>query len=204
MILPVFISFIICLIQLFLIAKDCKTHLLELYKGECEFIKKAKNLENSKIAGSSFHFGGFLIGYLIWGYFIIYIFVFLICAFLAYLNVYSSETYVLLIKSLVPFIAVLIVKTLVNKYTAKYIFLNRRSKILALENFRAFNVFLYFSFFFDCFMGLISAIIRLIKAIVAAIVMMPRISYSFLGRHLEKHDNGYSCYVGFLHMEASK
>lgn len=65
-VLPVFISFLICAIQLFLIAKDCKTHLLELYRGDCDFIKKAKHFENSKIAGSSFHFGGFLIGYLIW------------------------------------------------------------------------------------------------------------------------------------------
>ncbi len=33
--------------------------------------------------------------------------------------------------------------------------------------------------------------------------MMPRISYSFLGRHLENLDNGYSTYSGFLHMEAA-
>ncbi len=65
-ILPVFISFFICFIQLLLIARDCKKHLLELYRGDCEFVKKAKNLQNGKIAGNSFHFGGFLIGYLIW------------------------------------------------------------------------------------------------------------------------------------------
>jgi hypothetical protein len=120
-----------------------------------------------------------------------------------YCSLYSPETYGLIVKTLFPFIIVLLIKLLINKFTAKYIFLNRKSKILALENFRAFNVFLYFSFFFDCFMGLISAIIRLTKAIIAAIIMMPRISYSFLGRHLEKYDNGYSCYSGFLHMEAS-
>ena len=133
----------------------------------------------------------------------IYIFFFLICALIVYINVYSSEIYISIIKTLTPFVTVLLIKTLVNKYTAKYVFLNRKSKILALENFRAFNVFLYFSFFYDCFMGLLSAIIRLNKAIIAAIIMMPRISYSFLGRHLEKYDNGYSCYVGFLHMEQS-
>lgn len=31
---------------------------------------------------------------------------------------------------------------------------------------------------------------------------MPRISYSFLGRHLEDMDEGYTTYSGFLHMEA--
>ena len=28
-------------------------------QGECEFVVKAKNLKNRKIAGDSFHFGGY-------------------------------------------------------------------------------------------------------------------------------------------------
>ena len=123
-------------------------------------------------------------------------FVFIICVFFAYISIYSSNTFKQIILTVIPFVAVLAVKMLVNKLTAKYIFLNQKSTILALENFRAFNVFLYFSFFYDCFMGLISAIIRLTKAVIADIIMMPRISYSFLGRHLETHDNGYACYSG--------
>lgn len=105
---------------------------------------------------------------------------------------------------LVPIITVFIVKFIVNKIAASIIFLRRDTEVLALNNFRAYNIFLYFYFYFDCFMGFLSAIVRLIKAVIAAVIMMPRISYSFMGRHLERKDNGYSCYSGFLHMEASK
>ena len=72
-----------------------------------------------------------------------------------------------------PIVTVIFAKKIVNKYTAKYAFLNRESKLLALNNFRAFNVFLFFNFFFDCFMGFINAILRLFKATFFAIIMMP-------------------------------
>ena len=86
---------------------------------------------------------------------------------------------------MVPAISVVLVKLIFNFITTRFIFLRRDTKILALDNFRAFNVFLYFNFFFDCFMGILSAITRLLKAIVFSILMMPRIAYSFFGRHLE-------------------
>ena len=74
---------------------------------------------------------------------------------------------------IVPVVFVLIVKQVVNKIASEYIFLNRASRLLALDNFRAYNIFLYFNFYYDCFMGIISAVIRLIKSFIAAIVMMP-------------------------------
>jgi hypothetical protein len=48
----------ICLIQQFCSIRECKKHLLELYRGECEYVKKMKSLDNAQIAESSFHFGG--------------------------------------------------------------------------------------------------------------------------------------------------
>lgn len=33
--------------------------------------------------------------------------------------------------------------------------------------------------------------------------MMPRIDYAFFGRYLEKYDNGYSTYYGYLFIEAA-
>ncbi len=55
-IVPIFVSLFICLIQLFLLIRETKTYLLELYKGKCSFINK--NISNQAIAGSSFSFGG--------------------------------------------------------------------------------------------------------------------------------------------------
>ena len=73
---------------------------------------------------------------------------------------------------------------------SEIIFLQRRTRILAVDNFRSFNIFLYFNFFYDCFMGILSAILRILFALFASVFMMPRISYSFVGRSLEGFDNG--------------
>jgi hypothetical protein len=56
---PLIISLLICLLQQFLSIRETKKHLLQLYKGECEYVKKLKNLDNSSISESSFHFGGY-------------------------------------------------------------------------------------------------------------------------------------------------
>ena len=122
---------------------------------------------------------------------------------------------------LLPVFITLITKQIVNTIASQIVFLNRSSKILALDNFRAFNIFLYFNFYFDCFMGIISAVIRLIKAFIIDILMIPSklilkltlfhflvhyisqiigLSYSLMGRHYERMDNAYGCYSGFLHM----
>jgi len=74
---------------------------------------------------------------------------------------------------IVPAVTVVVFKKIVNVISTKFVFLNKGSKILALDNFRAFNIFLYFNFFYDIFMGYISAVIRLIKAVVAGLFMMP-------------------------------
>lgn len=56
---PLFATLFICLIQQFLSIRECKQHLIELYKGKCVYIKKLKSMNNSSISESSFHFGGY-------------------------------------------------------------------------------------------------------------------------------------------------
>ena len=75
---------------------------------------------------------------------------------------------------LVPVITVIIFKAAVNLIASRFAFTLRNTKMLALNNFRAFNIFLYFNFYYDCFMGIISAVIRLVKSVLAAIFYMPR------------------------------
>ena len=57
-ILPLFLSLLVCVLQMLAFIKQCKKHLLQSYKGECEYVLKAKNFENHSIVASSFHFGG--------------------------------------------------------------------------------------------------------------------------------------------------
>ncbi len=122
---------------------------------------------------------------------------------------------------LLPVLIVIIARMIIKKISV-YIFTKRNTKILALDNFRAYNVFLFFMFFFDCFLGILSAFIRLVKAVLAAVFMLSSnfftirylnitilnfysnkgISYSVFGRQLEAFDNAARCYTGFLLMES--
>ena len=58
-IVPLFGAYAICLVQLFMFVRESRMHLKQLYKGECEFVLRAKHLNNGAIASNSFHFGGY-------------------------------------------------------------------------------------------------------------------------------------------------
>lgn len=202
-ILPLFVALFLTLFQVFLFVRETKTFLIELYKGKCEYV--STRLSKESIASSSSHFGGYFVGYLLWGFFLVYVFGVLVGVVIIFMRIFIGDKVFLdILLRCVPIVTVVVVKLVLNFVTTRYIFLVRESQILALNNFRAFNVFLYFNFYYDCFMGAVSAVIRLIKAVLIAILMMPRISYSFFGRHFERIDNAYSCYSSFLHMESSK
>ena len=59
-IVPLFGSALVCIVQVFLLIRETKDNLIEMYKGKCEFVKKASSLGKNSIASSSFHFGGFV------------------------------------------------------------------------------------------------------------------------------------------------
>ena len=116
----------------------------------------------------------YVVGYLIWGYFMIYGFCFIIGSIIFIIRMFIGDDFFLkFFLNFIPLITVIIAKKLINIFITKKVFLNRDSKILSLDNFRAFNVYLYFWFYYDCFMGFLNAIIRLLKATVAAVFMMP-------------------------------
>ena len=115
-----------------------------------------------------------MVGYLIWGFFILYLAGYFVGVALVIMRIFIGDSiYIEILLWLLPIITVIVVKFILNKIATEYWFLFQKSKILALNNFRAFNVFLYFNFYFDCFMGIISAVIRLIQSLVIAILMMP-------------------------------
>ena len=115
-----------------------------------------------------------MVGYLIWGFFILYFVGFLVGVLMVIMRIFIGESiFIKTLLWLLPIITVIVVKFILNKIATEYWFLFQKSKILALNNFRAFNVFLYFNFYFDCFMGIISAIVRLMKSLFIAILMMP-------------------------------
>ena len=149
-----------------------KTFFKEMCRRKCDFV--SYKISNFSIAASSFHFGGYFTGYLLWGFLIIYLFGVFIGIGIVFIRIFiGDKTFAKIALRLVPVITVLVYKKISNFISTRFIFLKRDTKVLALENFRAFNIFLFFNFYYDCFMGVISAIVRLIKALLLAILMMP-------------------------------
>ena len=76
------------------------------------------------------------------------------------------------------------------------------SHLFTLEHRHAYFLFVYFNFFFDCFLGILSCILRLVKSFIALVLFMPRLDYSHFGRSLENIDNGYTAYTSYIYVEA--
>jgi hypothetical protein len=193
LLVPFFVSLLISTIQVLKGMSNTKKHLLEVFKGNCVYLPPSSILSNSSIASNSFHYGGYLTAYLIWGFVIQFIFIFLLIVIIGFISELSEPTNPL--KSVLILLVPVIVKKIIEFFAAEIIFINKTSRILAINNFRAYNVFLYFNFFYDCFMGFISALLRIFIALLASIFYMPRISYSFMGRELENFDNGKYLYL---------
>jgi hypothetical protein len=79
--------------------------------------------------------------------------------------------------------------------------ISRNGKTMALKNPRIYFVFVYFNFFFDCFLGMVSCALRVSKAHLATFMFLPRLDYCIFGRSLEKMDSGFISYASFIHME---
>ncbi len=176
LIVPACVALVICLLQVFLGIKDFQTHLLKIYRGKCNYLPVRSKLANTSIAQSAFHFGGYVVGYLIWGYIILMVVCIIVAIIITILYFFiGGQIFLSFFYKILPVIVALVLRTLVNKLASNFVFLNRKSKILAVDNFRAYTVFLYFNYYFDCFMGVVSAVIRIIKSATAGLIMMPRI-----------------------------
>ncbi|XP_025079490.1 receptor for retinol uptake stra6-like [Pomacea canaliculata] len=58
-------------------------------------------------------------------------------------------------------------------------------------------------FFYNIFVGLVSCLLRITKAIVLGIAFLGRLDNSTLSRKFELFDPGFSAYLGFMHIECA-
>ena len=116
----------------------------------------------------------YVVGYLIFGYILIYVVAVILGLIIMGIRMFAGDAffYRIFLFALPP-ITVVIVTFLINTFITKRVFVVKDSKILGIDNFRAFNIYLYFYFYYDVFMGFLSSIIRLLKAVAANVFMMP-------------------------------
>ena len=124
-------------------------HLIEIFKGKCHYLPPMSTVSNAKIAGSSFHYGGYLTGFLLWGFLIQFASIFLLGMIILILQyAIGVQIFLKILLKLVPAICVIIVKLIFNLIATRFVFLRRDTKILALDNFRfIFNFMLKISMF---------------------------------------------------------
>ena len=124
-----------------------------------------------------------MVGYTLWGFVTIYLF----CTFVGFVilivkiffnELFGEESN---LWGLLSIVGAIFLKIAENFIAAKHIFTLRNSKKLALDNFRAFNVFIFFNLFFDCFMGFLNAMLRVVLAVLASIFFMPS-KYTLISR----------------------
>ncbi|CAF1115140.1 unnamed protein product [Rotaria sordida] len=177
-----------------------KKHKLQLNKGIYSEIPSEKEFKLSSIASNSVHYSGFLVGYMAWGFVICFHLILLILIGIRILT-FQIRYIELVLAIIVPILVIYLLKMLSMRSAGKFLFIQNLDNKRKLECGKIYAIFLYFSFFADCFLGIASCIIRLIKATFLNIVYMARLDYSFFGRPLEKFDVGFAAYTSYLHVE---
>ena len=179
-----------------------KKHKLQLYQGIYEDVPSAMNFNPNAIAAKSVHYSGFLVGYMAWGFVIC--FHLILFATLCVRVIALQMRYVEVILAItVPVLVFYLLKMVGTSSAGKFLFISDTDTKLNLKNRKTYAIFIYFNFFAgkrtsgsrrrdsflsfeDCFLGVASCIIRLIKAIFLNVVYMARLDCSFLGRPLER------------------
>ncbi|CAF3706454.1 unnamed protein product [Rotaria socialis] len=198
------ITLTIIINQLFVMLVAIRRNLLQAFRGDdCEIPQRTPS-DSIEQTGSSVHFAGYFIGYLLWGYMLVGVLAMIIaligCSFIRFGSVRFVE-YIL--KSAIPILLIIGFKGYLNDLLSQYVFLHQDGNTLSLKNRRLFMVFVYFNFFLDAFLGLISSITRIGRSIIGGILYMCRLDYATTGRKLETMDEGFSAYCGFIHMECA-
>jgi hypothetical protein len=198
------IALVIIVAQLLTMLACIRRNLLQAFRGNSSELPRRTKSRNVSYITGNFHFAGYLIGYVIISYVLLIFFAVLIAlaidAFITFESVRALEA---ILKLIIPYGLFMYFKLYLNKFLAKYVFVQYGGEFLSINNRRAFMVFIYFNFFLDAFLGLIAALLRLLKSAVGGVVYMCRLDYSPLGRKLEMYDAGFNAYCGLIYMECA-
>ncbi|XP_063427676.1 receptor for retinol uptake stra6-like [Mytilus trossulus] len=193
-----------CLI-IFHMISSYRKNLIGLYKGSQIHIPPRSEKSNPSIMVGTMRYTGYQVGYILWGYLIQWSIFFLIFNVIALIitlyRVGSADFITILIKQLWPAPITALALNLIQILLAKFVFLQERGNLLAIDNRRGFFFLTYFVFFYNTFLGVISCLLRIIKAIVIGALFLGRLDHSTLPRRFQLMDPGFDAYVGFMHME---
>ncbi|CAF1383152.1 unnamed protein product [Adineta steineri] len=200
MIIACFLTAIVYYGQLLWGMKSYQKHMIDSYKGIFIDIPPRTAFKSAQLISKHAHYPGYCLAYLGFAYISLgnIVFITIIILRVLFKQIFLVEQ---VAKVLIPILVLYLLKFILMWFLSRTFFLQKHGKTMALKNLRAFFIFNYFNFFFDCFLGIVSCSLRVTKASIAAVLFLPRLDYCIFGRTLEKMDSGFISYVSFIHME---
>ncbi|CAL1545556.1 unnamed protein product [Lymnaea stagnalis] len=184
-----------------------RTNLYAMYRGDFSTIPPPADQGPVSLCTGSIKYAGYQVAYFVWAFIVTFVIIALIClavSTLIHLFMFEvTEFIVNKVLQLWPSVVIAIVLMIVQWLLARYIFLQEDGQYLRLDNRRFYFVFTYFMFFFNIFLGLVSCLLRILKAIGVGTLLLARLDNSTLPRKFEFFDPGFQAYQGFIHMEAA-
>ncbi|KAL5004400.1 hypothetical protein ScPMuIL_017856 [Solemya velum] len=182
-----------------------RADILALYRGDYSNLPRAETLNNAGLLVGCMRYAGYQVGYIGWGFVVQFIICFLVTFVLAVLITLIrwgiTDWLVEILMTVWPAVLVTLVLYIVQRLLAKFLFLRDSANSLAINNRRVFFIFVYFMFFYNIFLGLVSCLLRIVKSVVIGALFLPRLDRSTLPRRFEFFDPGFAAYLGFIHVE---
>ncbi|RUS72021.1 hypothetical protein EGW08_020219 [Elysia chlorotica] len=184
-----------------------RTNLFAMYRGDFKEIPHPSEKSAASLCVGSMKYAGFQVAYIVWAYLITCLILFIVCFVLAVIILLLingvTDWLVNKILQVWPGVVIALILMLLQILLAKYVFLQEGGEFLRLNNRRAYFIFTYFMFFYNIFLGLVSCLLRIIKAIAIGTIFLARLDNSTLPRKFEFFDPGLNAYFGYIHMEAA-
>ncbi|CAH1799468.1 unnamed protein product, partial [Owenia fusiformis] len=179
---------------------------LLLYKGNHPNLPPLKDLGCSTMMTGFIRFAGFQVAYCAWSFIMIMLVLFLVTFLLGAviiipLTLGYGKWFLVVLNGLWPVILITLVLMVGQILLSRFAFLQERGAFLAVNNRRWLFLFTYYMFFYNIFLGLFSALKRIIFSIVFGAIFLGRLDISSLSRYFEQKDPGYACYLGLLYVE---
>ncbi|XP_059158547.1 receptor for retinol uptake stra6-like [Physella acuta] len=201
LIVAISLACITSIINILHMMSSFRTNLYALYRGDNSHIPPASTKSAPSLCINDF------ISCLPKAYLISSVILFIICLIVAVFILVLMEGYtdwlVNKVLQVWPSVLVAIGLVIVQKLLATFLFLQDRGQHLRLDNRNFFFIFTYFMFFYNIFLGLVSCLLRIIKAMMVGTLFLARLDNSTLPRKFEFFDPGFAAYQGYIHMEAA-
>ncbi|XP_025079486.1 stimulated by retinoic acid gene 6 protein-like [Pomacea canaliculata] len=201
------LALLLCLLNILHSLSSYRATILALYRGDHSHIPPPDAGSYVNYCVNSIKYGGFQVAYIVWAFFVQFGVLSLICfalgVLIQVLSLGYKELLLAALEYIWPIVLVTIILMVVQKLLAKFVFLQKKGLHLALDNRYCYFIFTYFMFFYNIFLGLVSCLLRIVKAFVLGIAFLGRLDNSTLSRKFEFFDPGFSAYLGFMHIECA-